>query len=264
MVLEMSQNSDSERMAELVRTFQDIQLASAIQALQKDRPQAIQYLQGQKDKVYNEVIKQKNNTIEKVYGDLNRSSKVQESILMHKKRSEELKDLQQQLYEQQENTAKAVIEDKTMAGRKNEMNEWSVNNKYDTLFVLSSLFIMLSGLLLITVLWRMGMISSYLWVALATPLILIFVLIVIRRSKYTDVMRNKRYWNKHNFEGKYAKIPIPYCPEITNAIEGGLQTLQSNVQQGVRLGAQGLASGAQSVASGAQSFASATQQNIPL
>lgn len=255
----MSQNTDSERMADLVRTFQDIQLASAIQELQKDRSQAIEYLQEQRNKVLNEVVKQKNNTIQKVYGDLNRSSKVQESILMHKKRSNELKDLQQQIYEQQENTAKSVIEDKNMAGRKNEMNEWTVNNKYDTLFVLSSLFIMLSGLLLITVLWRMGLISSYLWAALATPLILIFLLIVIRRSRYTDIMRNKRYWNKQIFEGEYGKIPIPYCPELTNSIQGGLQSLESNIQQGVRSGAQALAVGAQNVATGVQGVATSVQ-----
>ena len=59
----MSQNTDSERMADLVRTFQDIQLASAIQELQKDRSQAIEYLQEQRNKVLNEVVKQKNNTI---------------------------------------------------------------------------------------------------------------------------------------------------------------------------------------------------------
>ena len=103
--------------------------------------------------------------------------------------------------------------------RKNEMNEWTVGNKQDTLFVFSSLFIMLSGLLLITGLWRLGMISSYLWVAFAVPLLLIFILILLRRWRYTDVLRNKRYWNKQIFEGKYNKIAIPSCPQIMEGVE---------------------------------------------
>jgi hypothetical protein len=243
-----------------IQLYQDIELASAIAELKKDPSQLQAFLKDQQNKLYSNVTKQKDNTFEKLYGDLDRASKVQESILMHNKRSNELENLQKQIYDQQENSAKAVIEDKNMAGRKNEMNEWTVSNKYDTLFVLSSSFIMFSGLILITVLWRLGMISSSLWVALATPLILIVLLIIIRRSRYTDIMRNKRYWNKQIFEGKYGKIPIPLCPEQIQAIEGSIQSIEQNVQQAARGAAQGVATAAQSVASGAQTVATAANQ----
>jgi hypothetical protein len=63
------------------------------------------------------------------------------------------------------------------------------------------------------------MISSYLWVAFAIPLLLIFILILLRRWRYTDVLRNKRYWNKQIFEGKYNKIAIPSCPQMMEGIE---------------------------------------------
>jgi hypothetical protein len=110
--------------------------------------------------------------------------------------------------------ADTVLEDKNMSGRKHEMNEWTVNNKKDTLFVFSSSFIMLSGLLLITVLWRMGVINSFLWAALGAPLIIICGLILLNRAQYTNALRNKRYWNKKIFEGKYGKIPVPnICPD---------------------------------------------------
>jgi hypothetical protein len=243
-----------------IQLYQDIELASAIAELKKDPTQLQAFLKDQQNNLYSNVTKQKDDTFEKVYGDLNRASKVQESILMHNKRSGELANLQQQIYDQQENSAKAVIEDKNMAGRKNEMNEWSVGNKYDTLFVLSSSFIMLSGLILITVLWKLGMISSYLWVALATPLILIVVLIIIRRSRYTDISRNRRYWNKQIFEGKYGKIPIPLCPEQIEAIQGSFQSIQQNVQQAARGAAQGVATAAQGVATTAQDISTAANQ----
>jgi hypothetical protein len=243
-----------------IQLYQDIELASAIAELKKDPTQLQAFLKDQQNNLYTNVTKQKDDTFEKVYGDLDRASKVQESILMHNKRSGELANLQQQIYDQQENSAKSVIDDKNMAGRKNEMNEWSIGNKYDTLFVLSACFIMLSGLILITVLWRLGMISSYLWVALATPLLLIFTLIIIRRSRYTDISRNKRYWNKQIFEGEYGKIPIPLCPGTIQAIEGSIQSVEQNVQQAARGATQGVATAAQSIASTAQSVASTANQ----
>jgi hypothetical protein len=141
---------------------------------------------------------------------------------MHNKRSGELSKMIDDVYENQETSAKAVIDDKNLATRKNEMNEWTIGNKQDTLFVFSSLFIMLSGLLLITGLWRIGLISSYLWVAFAIPLVLIFILILLRRWRYTDVLRNKRYWNKQIFEGKTKKIAIPSCPQLTAGLESAV------------------------------------------
>ena len=133
-----------------------------------------------------------------------------------------------------------VNNDKNMATRKHEMNEWSVGNKNDTLFVFSSLFIMLSALILITVLWRMKMISSYLWVMLGAPVIIIFVLIVINRSQYTDVLRNKRYWNKQIHEVEYGKIPLPLCPGAVEAIQGGVQSLGEGVVGGLNVIGQGI------------------------
>jgi heme exporter protein D len=208
-----------EKAIRTTQIAQDVELAEAITRLKSNPAELRAWLQSQQDKVYNTIVAQKENTFDKVYGDLNRASKVEESILMHNKRASELSEMIDNVYENQETSAKAVLNDKNLASRKNEMNEWTVGNKQDTLFVFSSLFIMLSGLLLITGLWRLGMISSYLWVAFAIPLLLIFILILLRRWRYTDVLRNKRYWNKQIFEGKYKKIAIPSCPQMMEGIE---------------------------------------------
>jgi hypothetical protein len=125
------------------------------------------------------------------------------------------------------------------------------------------LFIMLSGLLLVTVLWRMGMISSVLWVALSAPMIIIFILTVVNRSQYTDIFRNKRYWNRRIFEGKYGKIPIPLCPGALTGLESDIGSLESDIQVNIAAGAQNIASATQSAAQGissaAQNISSATQ-----
>ena len=147
------------------------------------------------------------------------------------------------------------------------MNEWSIGNKNDTLFVFSALFIMLSGLLLATVLWKMGMISSYFCAALAAPLIIIFVAVVANRSQYTDVLRDKRYWNKKNFGGKYGKIPVPMCPGLVDSIQKSMdavtQQSQNAMQNVANAGARSLQAGANAMASNANTLAQSLAQSMP-
>jgi len=233
--------------------YQDVELASAISSL-KSAGQVSSFIQSQQSKVYNDIVKQKENTFSKVYGDLSRASKVQEAVLLYDKRTKELADVQNQIYDNQKNSADAVINDASMANRKSEMNEWTVNNKKDSLFVYSSLFIMLSGLLLITGLLRADIIGAGVWAVLGVCLITVFVLIFLDRYYYTNVLRNKRYWNKQIFEGKYGKAPTPLCPNTVQDIYSEIDTAKQNIQLGLVSGAQdlasGLTSGAQNVASG--------------
>jgi hypothetical protein len=230
------------------KNFQDVELATAIGELKKNPAEMQRFLQNQQSRVYNDIVKQKDNTFQKVYGDLNRSTQVQESISMYGKRSKELADIHQQLYDNQQNNATAVMDDKNLANRKYEMNEWSIGDKNDTLFVMSSLFIMLSGLVLLIGLWRVGIISSFLCALLGGPLILIFIFIVVNRSQYTDNLRNKRYWNKQIFEGKYGKIPIPLCPNIVQGIQNAEANIQRAARSGMTAAAMGLANASSSAA----------------
>jgi hypothetical protein len=105
-----------------------------------------------------------------------------------------------------------MIEKKNTYGRKYEMNEWSANNKRDTLFIFSSLFIALSIIVLFTVLLRMNYISTFTWGITSFIVLLIFALIVFNRSYYTNTLRNNRYWNKKNFAGDSGTIK-QMCPD---------------------------------------------------
>ena len=257
--------SNLDQIIDYTKLFQDVELATAIGQLKKDPSQLQQFLQGQQDKVYKDVIKQKDSTFQKVYGDLGRAATVQESILMYDKRNKELAEIQEQIYSNQEKSATAVTDDKNLAGRKYEMNEWSVGNKKDTLFVFSMLFIVLTALVLITVLWRLGLISSTLWVGIAAPLILIFTLTVVNRSQYTDIFRNKRYWNRKIFEGKYGKFPIPLCPDALNDIssmESDVQNATKNVGQRIDVElSKAASSAANATASAAQTLSNNIKSN---
>lgn len=195
--------------------YKNIQPALTIGELKQNPAQLQQFIQGQHDKIYEDVIKQKDASFEKAYGDLNRVAQEQDTTITLDKRNQDLAEIQEQLYNKASKTANGIIEDKNLAERKYEMNQWSVNNKNDTLFVFSSLFILLSLLVLLTVLWRFNLISGKLCGSLAAPFIIIFILIVIYRANFTNVWRNNRYWNRRTFEGKYGARITPLC--LSNA-----------------------------------------------
>lgn len=248
--------SNLDQIIDYTQLFQDVELATAVGQLKQNPAELQQFLQNQQGKIYSDVVKQKDSTFQKVYGDLNRASKAQEAILMLDKRNQELSNIQQQIYQNQEKSASAVTEDKNLAGRKYEMNQWSVGNKKDTLFVFSSLFILLSSLILLTVLWNMRMISGSLCGGLAAPLIIIFILIIIYRANFTNIWRDKRYWNRRTFEGKYGKIPMPLCPGALSGIEKEFGSLESDVRSDINSAEQSVSSGVQSLS---QDIVSATQ-----
>lgn len=239
--------SNLDQIIDYTKIFQDVELSTAIGQLKQNPSQLQQFLQEQQGKVYSDVIKQKDSTFQKVYGDLNRASQAQESILMYDKRNKELASIQQQIYNNQKNSATAVTDDKNLAGRKYEMNEWTVNNKKETLFIFSLLFVALSALVLITTLLRMGILSSALWVGFAAPIIIITILVLLSRTQYTNILRNNRYWNRKNFEGKYGKIPIPVCPGALSGIESELSGVEQSISGDISSMEQNVASTVQNV-----------------
>jgi hypothetical protein len=189
--------------------------------MKKDPVKFSAWLADQQSKVFNDITAQKERTFKKAYGDLGTTSRAYEAYLLQGMRNKDLLALQKEMTSARNNDAAAVMDDKNIAARKTEMNEWTVSNKQDTLFVFSSLFITLSCLVLLTCLWRLGLISPYTWSFIGIPLIVIFLLILFRRYFYTVHLRNKRYWNKQIFEGSYNKIKIPSCEDIQDALTPG-------------------------------------------
>lgn len=222
--------ADLDAIIKTTSLYQDVDLATALGSFRNNPAQLQSFLQQQQASVYDNVVKQKSDTFNKVYGDLNNASKSQESVLMYNQRNKELTSIHDKVYDNQKNLATAITDDRNLATRKNEMNEWSVGNKNDTLFVYSSLFIALSGLLLCVVLWKLGIMSGSFCGSLSALLIIIFVLILMNRYQYTDITRNKRYWNRKNFGGKYGKIPVPSCPSMMDDITSGAATLSQYAQ----------------------------------
>jgi hypothetical protein len=189
--------------------LQDEALAKSLTQLKGNPSQLQLFLQGQQNGVYKDIIKQKDATLDRVYGGLE-----QTTTKGLDKRNSDLVAIQEELYQKQHSVEQEITKEKQLAERKYEMNEWSVNNKKETLYIYSLFFILLSGIIFLTVLWRMGIISSALCGGLILPFVLLFTFILIYRTKYTNVHRNKRYWNRRSFEDKYGLIPLPsICPD---------------------------------------------------
>ncbi len=226
--------SNLDTVIDNTKQFQGIQsiqsndeLMSMVQQLKSNPSQLQQYLQTQQDNVYKGITQQKDDAFKKVYGDLQSSFDTNEDIIMYTNRSQELNKMYDTLYNEKQKEVNDLQFNKDLAGRKYEMNQWTIGNKDDTLFVYSILFIILSIALVFSGLWKADIIGSGLLGAILGGLILVFVLILIYRSRYTNVLRNKRYWDRKIFKSEGGKIPLPnICPGLISGIQSDLNTLE--------------------------------------
>jgi hypothetical protein len=99
-----------------------------------------------------------------------------------------------------------------VAGRQNEINEWSNFNKLDTLYIMQILFITLSLVSIFVFMMSNNLISSSLFTFLAYSVTAIAVLMLVFRWRYTNVARDGRYWHKARFQRQPNTFVAPVCP----------------------------------------------------
>ena len=86
-----------------------------------------------------------------------------------------------------------------LTNRQIEINEWSYNNKMDTLFVFQILFISLLFASILIALNRQGVVgTAFVWYSVII-ITIIDIIIILNRSLYTNIWRDQRFWNKRNF-----------------------------------------------------------------
>jgi hypothetical protein len=203
---------NTESIAALTSSLQNAELTTAISQMQSN-PAALQtYLQREQDKLYNTVTQQKDDTFQKVYGDLERASTTERAVYHYYKRNSDLNTLQKSVFDNQKNSADAVIHDRDLAKRQYEINQWTASNKKETLFVYSQMFIVLCTFVILGYLWMKGILGTSVIMILGVIVLLIVIFTIVNRSQYTDFLRDKRYWNRRLFP-VYRPIPTPnICP----------------------------------------------------
>ena len=89
---------------------------------------------------------------------------------------------------------------KQLLNRQIEISEWTYNDRMETLFVFQILFISLMIVALLMYLKVAGMVGGA-FVGYAIFLLLFIVVIIItNRAMYTNKIRDKRVWNKRQFD----------------------------------------------------------------
>jgi hypothetical protein len=87
-----------------------------------------------------------------------------------------------------------------LATRQIEINEWTYQNKMDTLFIFQVLFI---GLTFLAILFSLkglsGFSGAFVWYTTVVVTVLVAILI-INRAVYTNTRRDGRYWNRRRFQ----------------------------------------------------------------
>lgn len=210
------------------KLFQDVEFTQALQELSKN-PQALNtYLQQAQNKLYSDVTRQKDNSIRKAYGDLTTASTANQALLDSWTRTKETETTQNALLTELSKNASTVTNERDVAKRQVEINEWAVGNKRETLFVYQALFIGLCLTILLTYLLLVGTIGhGFYWPAVLL-IAFVFALIVANRAQYTIFSRNKRYWNKRNFKEQPGVIvPMPDCQSISTMAAETQNTLAS-------------------------------------
>lgn len=195
-------------LANVANMVQDAELTTALAELQSN-PSALQtYLQRAQEKLYSNVTQQKDDTFQKVYGDLERASTTERAVYYYFKRNSDLNNLQEQVFNSQKSSADAIVHDRDLAKRQYEINQWSSSNKMETLFIYSQLFIILCTTVILGFLWSMGILSTWVVSILGFIITLIFIFTIVNRSQYTDSVRDNRFWNRRKFP-VYKPIPSP-------------------------------------------------------
>ncbi|NBP64599.1 MAG: hypothetical protein EBU66_08055 [Bacteroidetes bacterium] len=99
-----------------------------------------------------------------------------------------------------------------VAGRQNEINEWSNFNKLDTLYIMQILFISLSFIAILAFLLSNGIINQTLFAFVSFSIAAIAICMLVIRWRYTNVARDGRYWHKARFSKQPNTYVAPICP----------------------------------------------------
>jgi hypothetical protein len=95
-----------------------------------------------------------------------------------------------------------------LVGRQYEINEWANFNKLDTLYFMQVLFICLSFISFVLFLKSNNYISHYLFTLLSFLSAVVAIFSLITRARYTNVVRDSRYWHKARFPSQPDPFPL--------------------------------------------------------
>ncbi len=227
----------------------------------KDNPTALKtYMDEKGNEIKQNSLNQHSGAFATVKDHLQQSSNTNNNVLYYFTRNKDLNSLQESLEERVKGEALGARHDAQLAKRQFEVNEWTSGNKLDTLFFFQLLFISLMLIAPLLYYNRLGIIPSGAFYGILSLIVIALLLTIIIRARYTEVIRDYRFWNRRRFPTLPAPRPAPICPGFSNDI---VEAAQSSMNAAQASFSSGLASAGQAVAGGlttaAGAVASATQ-----
>jgi ABC-type siderophore export system fused ATPase/permease subunit len=158
------------------------------------------------------VQQQKSTAFGAAIQDLTTSTNAAHALYYYGLRNNDLKTAQDIALNTITGSVNQMNSDKALSKRQHEINEWTANNKLDTLFVYQQLLIILCTTIVLVYLLKRGLISTTVFFIIIITIGLIFIFTIINRVQYTNKLRDGRFWNKRSFE---LVTPVDnICPSI--------------------------------------------------
>jgi hypothetical protein len=197
-----------------VLTLQDVELANAMSALKQDPGKLSAFISSRKAQVYNSVTKEHSDNYAKVHGDLIRAGDTIKNITYYHVRNKDLDNTQEAVYSKAKADADAATFDSQVAKRQFEINEWTVGNKQDTLFIMQLIFISLTFIAPLIYLVRLELLPLSVFYGIISLILIALILTFMIRYQYTDKTRDLRFWNRRRFAMMGGPPTIPTCEAI--------------------------------------------------
>jgi hypothetical protein len=189
-----------QSVTDLTRLVQDVQYTTALRGMTETEKQ--NYFDTQKQELLGDILKDREGTFQKTFVDANRNNSIQHSLFFYQQRNRDLQNMGDILKNQNESAIGTTKFNNQLATRQYEINEWTYNNKLDTLFVFQILFVTLVLTASLAYIHRMGFLSSTLLGVFTGIVLFVDIAILLYRYQYTKVTRDQRYWNKRQFDKK--------------------------------------------------------------
>lgn len=186
--------------SDITRLAQDVQYSAAFQAMTED--QRRDYFNQQKSQLLNSILTDRDSTFQKTYIDAQKNNAVQNSFFFYQQRNRDVDDIGKFMEGQNQKAIEIAKANNDLATRQYEINEWSYNNKLDTLFVLQIVFVTICITAGLAYLHSIGLIPMSILGIVVAILLIVDIAILINRWIYTRKVRDQRYWNRRQFTEK--------------------------------------------------------------
>jgi hypothetical protein len=189
-----------QSVTDLTRLVQDVQYTTALKGMTDQQKQ--NYFEAQKQQLVGDILKDREGTFQKTFTDVQRNNAVQHSLFFYQQRNRDLDSLGKSIQNQNEAAIGTTRFNNQLATRQYEINQWSYENKMETLFVFQILFVTILVASGLAYLHSSGLLSMTILGILIGILLVIDIAVLMNRFRYTQKVRDKRYWNKRQFEKK--------------------------------------------------------------